>query len=65
MTALRDAGALDEIAVVFGGIIPKEDMPALEALGVRRIFTPSDFDLVEVIDALLTLVEESSGALAG
>ena len=65
MTALRDAGALEEIAVVFGGIIPKEDAPALEALGIRRIFTPSDFDLVEVMDALLTLVEESSGALTG
>ncbi|MDA0352979.1 MAG: protein meaA [Chloroflexi bacterium] len=63
MAALKEAGATDEIAVVFGGIIPKADMPTLEALGVRRIFTPSDFDIVEVMDNLLTLVEESSGAL--
>ncbi len=65
MTELEAAGATDEIAVVFGGIIPKEDMPTLEARGISRIFTPSDFDLVELMDELLNLVEESSGALSG
>ena len=63
MTALEGAGAADEIAVVFGGIIPREDMPALEERGIKRIFTPSDFDLVQLMDELLNLVEESSGAL--
>ncbi len=38
-------------------------MPTLEARGIKRIFTPSDFDLVELMGELLTLVEESSGAL--
>lgn len=64
MTELEAANATDEIAVVFGGIIPKEDMPTLEARGIKRIFTPSDFDLVDLMGALLDLVEESSGALA-
>jgi len=63
MTALEESGAADEIAVVFGGIIPKEDMPVLRERGIKRIFTPSDFDLVQVIGALLDLVEEQSGAL--
>ena len=63
MAELEAAGAADEIAVVFGGIIPREDMPVLEALGIKRIFTPSDFDLVQLMDELLNLVEESSGAL--
>ena len=64
MSELEAAGAADEIAVVFGGIIPREDMPVLEARGIKRIFTPSDFDLVQLMGELLTLVEESSGALA-
>jgi methylmalonyl-CoA mutase C-terminal domain/subunit len=33
----RDAG---DIVVFGGGIIPAEDIPALEAEGVERIFTP-------------------------
>jgi (2R)-ethylmalonyl-CoA mutase len=65
MTELEAAGATDEIAVVFGGIIPKEDMPTLEARGIKRVFTPSDFDLVQLMGELLNLVEESSGALSG
>ncbi len=64
MTELEAAGAADEIAVVFGGIIPREDMPTLEGLGIKRVFTPSDFDLVDLMGELLKLVEESSGALA-
>jgi (2R)-ethylmalonyl-CoA mutase len=63
MTCLEESGATDEIAVIFGGIIPKEDMPVLNRRGIKRIFTPSDFDLVQVISALLDLVEEQSGAL--
>jgi len=63
MTELEAAGATDEIAVVFGGIIPKEDMTTLQARGIKRIFTPSDFDLVDLMGELLNLVEESSGAL--
>ena len=63
MTCLEESGEADEIAVIFGGIIPKEDMPVLERRGIKRIFTPSDFDLVQVIGALLDLVVEQSGAL--
>jgi methylmalonyl-CoA mutase C-terminal domain/subunit len=36
---LREAGA-DDIVVFGGGIIPAEDIPALQAEGVERIFTP-------------------------
>lgn len=30
----------DDIVVFVGGIVPKEDMPGLHAIGVRGIFTP-------------------------
>jgi methylmalonyl-CoA mutase C-terminal domain/subunit len=36
---LRDQGAGD-VLVFGGGIIPKEDIPALEKIGVEQIFTP-------------------------
>jgi methylmalonyl-CoA mutase C-terminal domain/subunit len=36
---LRQRGA-DDIVVFGGGIIPEADIPELERLGVRRIFTP-------------------------
>jgi methylmalonyl-CoA mutase C-terminal domain/subunit len=36
---LREHGAT-EVVVFAGGIIPKDDIPKLEAEGVERIFTP-------------------------
>jgi methylmalonyl-CoA mutase C-terminal domain/subunit len=36
---LRDAG-MDETLVVAGGIIPDEDLPALQAAGIDRVFGP-------------------------
>ncbi len=37
--ALRDVGR-DDALVVAGGTIPADDIPALEALGVARVFGP-------------------------
>ncbi len=39
MELLREAGAAD-VLVTVGGIIPEEDVKALEAAGVRGIFGP-------------------------
>lgn len=39
MDLLRERGATD-IVVFGGGIIPDDDIPVLEAMGVARIFTP-------------------------
>jgi len=36
---IREKGG-DDIAIFGGGIIPEEDIPSLEAAGVRAIFTP-------------------------
>ena len=48
MDLLREREATD-IIVFGGGIIPDDDIPALEAMGVARIFTPgtSTRDIVE------------------
>jgi methylmalonyl-CoA mutase, C-terminal domain len=39
VAGLREHGAA-EVVVFGGGIIPKDDIPKLEAAGVERIFTP-------------------------
>jgi ethylmalonyl-CoA mutase len=64
MERLEQAGAKDDIPVVFGGIIPRADHDALRAKGIRRVFTPSDFNLAEIMAEVLALVESSSGVAA-
>jgi methylmalonyl-CoA mutase C-terminal domain/subunit len=39
VAALRERGA-DDILVFAGGIIPAGDIPALEAAGIEKVFTP-------------------------
>lgn len=53
---LAKQGARDAIPVVLGGIVPEGDMPALRDLGVRAIFTPRDFDLMDVMDRILDVI---------
>ncbi len=57
MAQLDAAGARDEIPVIFGGIVPKDDFEALEALGVRAIFTPADYALADVMDRIMDVIE--------
>jgi methylmalonyl-CoA mutase C-terminal domain/subunit len=49
--ALLKAEGRDDILITGGGIIPKEDMDALQAMGVGKLFGPgtSTTDLVEYI----------------
>ena len=41
--------AIDDVVVFGGGIIPEEDIPELERLGVARIFTPGA-TTTEIVD---------------
>ena len=36
--------------------MPDEDIPALQRLGVRAVFTPKDYDLMAVIDRVLDVI---------
>ncbi|MCE9597071.1 MAG: protein meaA [Spirochaetia bacterium] len=53
---LKKMGA-EKIPVVFGGIIPREDFKALEDQGISKVFTPSDYQLMDIMDSILTVVE--------
>ena len=46
---LMDQRGIDDVVVFGGGIIPDEDIPELERLGVGRIFTPGA-TTTEIVD---------------
>lgn len=47
------------VPVVVGGIIPEEDEAELLALGVAAVFTPKDFQLDRIMDALIEVVRKA------
>ena len=53
---LRAAG-LGDVLVVAGGIIPGEDVPALQALGISRIFGPGT-----LTDEIVSYIREQMAA---
>jgi ethylmalonyl-CoA mutase len=65
MALLDEYGASERIAVVLGGIVPPDDVPLLKELGVERVFTPSDYELIDIMESISDVVEnraESYGA---
>ena len=45
-----------ELPVVLGGIVPEGDVDTLHGLGIRAVFTPKDFDLLDVMDRILDVI---------
>lgn len=63
LTGLREAG-MDDVPVVVGGIIPDADARRLTGLGVAKVFTPKDYELNDIMDTIVDVVERESGLLA-
>lgn len=61
MTLLKEKG-LTDVQVVVGGIIPDEDIPALNAIGISGVFQPGSpmRDIVEFIRAHAPAVAPSA-----
>jgi (2R)-ethylmalonyl-CoA mutase len=57
MERMRALG-IGAVPVVVGGIVPDADADALVRGGVARVFTPKDFELDAIMEALVTLVRE-------
>jgi methylmalonyl-CoA mutase C-terminal domain/subunit len=49
LAELLDERGIDDVVVFGGGIIPEEDIPELERLGVAHIFTPGA-TTTEIVD---------------
>jgi methylmalonyl-CoA mutase C-terminal domain/subunit len=60
LSELMGERGIDDVVVFGGGIIPDEDIPELERLGVAHIFTPGA-TTTEIVD----WVREHVGAAAG
>lgn len=45
--------------MVFGGIIPPNDFDALLKLGVKAIFTPKDYDLMDVMERIIDIISQT------
>ncbi|MDK3256221.1 cobalamin B12-binding domain-containing protein [Blastococcus capsensis] len=57
---LRERG-VDDVVVFGGGIIPEEDVPELERIGVTGIFTPGA-TTTDIVEWVRTHVGEPAGA---
>jgi (2R)-ethylmalonyl-CoA mutase len=53
--SLLEAEGVD-VPVVVGGIIPDDDRRALTEWGVAAVYTPKDFEMVRIMDDIVTLV---------
>ncbi len=56
LAEMQKAG-LDKTPLVVGGIVPFEDEQALCQMGVRRVYTPKDFQITNIMDDVVDLVE--------
>ncbi len=54
------AEGLGQIPVIVGGIIPEDDAGRLRAAGVKRVYTPKDFDISRVLAEIVDVVAESA-----
>ena len=48
------------IPIVAGGIIPKEDAEKLIGEGVKKIFSPKDFDLTHIMGEIVNVIADES-----
>ncbi|RBY93190.1 cobalamin B12-binding domain-containing protein [Blastococcus sp. TF02A-30] len=60
LTELMRERGVDDVVVFGGGIIPDEDIPELERLGVTRIFTPGA-TTTDIVDWVRTHVGTPAG----
>jgi len=53
---------LGDLPVIVGGIIPEQDAETLRKAGVRRVYTPKDFDLTRIMAEIVDVVAEANDA---
>jgi ethylmalonyl-CoA mutase len=57
---LLRAEGLDHIPVVVGGIVPPEDALVLKQMGVKRVYTPKDFQLTGIMADIVKVAEAAA-----
>jgi (2R)-ethylmalonyl-CoA mutase len=51
---------IGKIPVVLGGIIPENDIPGILDAGVKKVYTPSNFDLNQIMMDIVDVVAEAN-----
>jgi (2R)-ethylmalonyl-CoA mutase len=54
------AEGLTDIPVVVGGIIPEDDAEALRQVGVSRVYTPKDFEMMRILSDMVDVAEAAA-----
>jgi (2R)-ethylmalonyl-CoA mutase len=54
------AEGLDEVPIIVGGIIPEDDAESLRQAGVARVYTPKDFQMVQILSDMVDVVEAAA-----
>ncbi|MBW2288461.1 MAG: cobalamin-dependent protein [Deltaproteobacteria bacterium] len=57
---LQKGCAADGVPVVVGGIIPEDDAAKLLDAGVKRVYTPKDFDLNRIMAEIVDVIAEAN-----
>lgn len=60
MQGLEDEGVKDDVAVILGGIVPKGDFQALTDLGIAKVFTPADYDIMDIMESFVGILEDKA-----
>ena len=60
LTNLLKAKNMTKIPVIVGGIIPERDFEIIRKMGVKKVYTPKDYDLNTIISDMSDFVEHSA-----
>ena len=58
---MRETG-LGNVPLIVGGIIPDDDAQRLREMGVARVYTPKDFELITIMMDIVTLADPEAMA---
>jgi len=51
---------IGDIPLILGGIIPRDDIPEMRKAGVKKVYTPEDFDLNKIMMEIVDVVAEAN-----
>ncbi len=60
ITSLLREKQMCKIPIIVGGIIPERDFHKLHKMGIKKVYTPKDFNLNEIILDIASLVKEAN-----
>ena len=60
LTNLLKTKNMTKIPVIVGGIIPEKDFEIIRKMGVKKVYTPKDYDINTIISDMSDFVEQSA-----